>query len=409
MTSPDANLLPRSRVVTLSPPQVLCALRLANLGDDPYDPRQALVLAAQAFLDWTVTECDEFLEAGEETEGTTHTGLASGGSLWGRWREGLQRASSVIDMTYNGHRVALLVVARHEDSSAPADYALPEDWVIQDTLRAICCVYVQTDSAGGMTALLEGWAEPKELARGFRRARSDRSGSFVIDRSSLVPMHSLWEVLQAPGNEVDALTAIEKEERRLRPAAGPALRRIALLVSAAAAAILCAAAAVLLWKSVTPPQLARPVLEWRFETDAVRGASARVPVVYSGQPYTVGVRVATGRPHGWLFQVDARGAYLLAGLKAEEAGVLTCSHSDRFDDRPGFEYFVIILADQRVSQLDEAQGKWLGASELEALQTCARQEDDDAALRVIRGALDRILPRGTKIDVQVLRVEHRSR
>ena len=402
MSSPKPPLEPRSRIVALSAAEVVATLRRANAADDPYDPRQGLVLAAQAFLDWLVAEHDDRLAEGLPATLASDAEASGEEPVWQQRPACDQRASPVIDVAYNGHRVDLLTVARREGSSAPVEYSWPVTWAAQGAGTAVCCVYVEAEASGEVAVVLDGWVRAEALAQQLDAAAARGEDGVVVGEGSLLPMGALWEVL--------CERRLDDEARPADAGATPSVRRWRLPLRWVAVAAVAAVVVLAALRGLFPGRgrLSTSVVAWEFESERVRGATGMAAVAYSGQKYALRVEVATSRKHGWLFQIDAAGAYLLTSLQRLGTDLLGATYSDRFDDRPGPEYFVVVLANGKPAELGVAAGAvaWLSASDLSALQVRAREQDDQGAVALIREALQRAAPQDKGYDVRVLRVSH---
>lgn len=399
------------------PSEARGALQRANLGEDPFDPRQALILAAEAFLNWTLTEAEEHEEV--EPEEDEADGLDSAGeSLWGGWTESQQRSSPAIDMVYRGHRVAVVVASRHEASDTPVQYIWRRTWQeVREPLSGVCCAYVQPERSGEVTVLFEGWVEAREI--GASEMERGPDGEVVIPLGLLRSMGALWQVLGKKPVAKPARGGVSELKRAAAEVAGQRVERPTrpvvfwrnIFVTAAAAAVLVVA--ILRWApggGVRPPAISNPVVDWQFSPEGLRGAAGGVPVVYNRQKYDIQVRVATARSHGWLFQIDGSGAYLLTLLKPEGSGVLAGSYTDRFDDRPGLEYFATVLADADLPALNEEQGpaKWLSAEQVAELSRLAGEQKNVDASALLRRAVEKAAPGTGGCDVRLMLIEHRK-
>ncbi len=409
------NAMPRSRIVTLRAAAVASLLRLAGLADDPYDSRRGLLLAARCFLAWIAQEDEEDMDAILEQLSSMEDGDPMGTELdlpWVRPPAEIQPGSPVIDLIYCGHRVILSVVARDEASRAPVEYLLPSSELPWEP-SAVCCAYVQLERAGDVSVLFEGWVDPDRLDVSEFDSRRESAGLLRIDDESLQPMSKLLEQLRSPAERPVSVPASRVSRRREgRPPSRLLTRVLAVTTVVATAA---AIAFALLWidqgTELAPVAKgpSRPVIEFDVKLDLVRGSATEPQIAYDRQGYTVPVRATTFR-YGWVFQVDAEYAYLIKRLSQHSDGTLSAQVRDHFDDKPGLEYFIVVVADKEVPELGREKGEvqWLSPSDILDLQECARDQDDEAAINVLRVALYRIGLTDADCDLRVQLVEHRG-
>jgi hypothetical protein len=434
MQPPPLDLSPRTRLVPVSAEEADRVLRGLNLGDDPFDPRQGLALGSHAFLTWLAQEWETWRseQPGAEPRRSPRPRVLAD------WPEDLQRPGWVLELEYHGHRLALFVVCRREDAEAPAPYALPVAWVASRRASAVCFAYVQVSGEADPDAamvLLDGWVDANELSALELRA-SAGSRFLPVDRAALKPMHGLFALLREPAGPARPLTRDPHSILPIRPGIpgppeesplpfqadlpppGPAKRKppgFWLLGMTAASTLIAVILGLVLALrppevvevvKTRPPDFKRPVVQMDFQPGSVRGSS-NAPVVHNGQEYTFAVRAATRQPFGWLFLIDRASVSLLTRLSRQEDGTLAGQRRGRFDQRPGWEYFVTVLGNREPEALGgkPARVGWLTPEELGQLQELAQNQDDQAALAVIRQALERA---GLKdVDVRLQRVEHR--
>lgn len=440
------NAVPRSRIVTLRGAAVASLPRLAGLGDDPYDSRRGLALAAKGFLTWIAQEDEEDMDAILDELSSIEDGDPVETELelpWVRPPTELQPGSPVIDLIYSGHHVILSVVARDEAARAPIEYLLPPSELPWEP-PAVCCAYVQLERTGDVSVLLEGWVDPDRHDASEFDPQRESARPLRIDDDSLQPMSQLLERLRSPAErpvsipdsrvlgspegrsravvhaeeamEADGLARDDFERRPIvQTGRQPSHLLARVLVGTTAVATAAAITFALLW-SVQRRELAlagkepsHPVVEFDVKLDSVRGPAGGPQIVHSRQGYTVTVRATTLR-FGWVFQVDAENAYLLERLSEQPDGTLGVECRDQFDDKPGLEYFVVVLADKAVPELGQEKGEvhWLKRSDILQLQKCARDQDDAAAISVLSDALDGIRLSEVAYEVRVRLVEHRG-
>ena len=440
------NATPRSRIVTLRAAAVASLFRLAGLADDPYDSRRGLVLAARGFLAWIAQEDEEDMDAILEELSSMEDGDPVETELnlpWVRPPTELQPGSPVIDLIYGGHHVILSVVARDEAARTPIEYLLPPSELPWEP-SAVCCAYVQLERAGDVSVLLEGWVDPDRLAVSEFDPQRESARPLRIDDDSLQPMSQLLERLRSPAErpvsipdsralrsregrsravmhaekamEADGLTHDDLERRPIvRTGRQPFRLLTRVLAGTTAVATTAAIAFALLWSAqrdemvLARKEPLRPVIEFDVKLDSVRGSAAGPQIAYNRQGYTVPVRATTFR-FGWVFQVDAEYAYLLERLSERPDGTLGGQVRDHFDDKSGLEYFIVVVADKAVPELSQEKGEvqWLSPSDIRNLQKCARDRDDEAAIKVLRTALERIGLADVDYDLRVRLVEHRG-
>lgn len=400
---------PRSRVVTISPAEVQVALHRASLGDDPFDPRMGQILAVKAFWDWAAMEGEgEDWQRVDDAQVAAKQDKTDAESVWETAPEVLQRMSPVVDVVYEGHRIGLLPLVRREGARGPAEYALPTGDLVPLPLRleALCCVYIQFAQSGEATVLLDGFVGGTELKESLW-ADAGNKKAIVIPEEQLRPMHELYGLLMRRSGGAP-LDLSQGPHRVTWSTASMSMLVLGVCV-------VTAAVTWWLWPSgVRPPPtvaLARSVAEWQLNTEAVRGIQGIMPIVQSGQKYTLTVHVATPRPYGWLWQIDVRGAVLLGTLSAQGPGILGRTYTDEFDDLAGLEFFVVVLADAEVPEFAAAKqpAGWLSPVQAQKLQELGRQQDDEVAVALVRQALGWLEGRGTPYDVRIFRVNHLPR
>jgi hypothetical protein len=221
---------PRTRYARISPWEIEALLRDCALGQDPFDPRQGLALAASAFFECIRLE-DESYEATE---------VATGGSLLGvenpepsvRWAKELDAPCRVVELRWRGHHVGMLVGVRREGSHEHVTYTLPSDGIADCFWEAICCAYVQVDAMGEVNVLFDGWAEPQTLSGAHPRARCGAEPA-IITRGELQPMGRLLERLRKP-TEALRLVGAERAQPQMHIRLGNYVQRIPRPLAAAA-------------------------------------------------------------------------------------------------------------------------------------------------------------------------------
>jgi len=398
----------RWRVLTMRAAEVEVLVERWGLVGDPFDPRIGPVVAAQAFWDWIGLEEADTLTAPTPL-------LRTDASAWAEAPEAVQRVSPVIDVGYGGHRIGILPVVRRENSLGEAPYILVQDAGAGVSLRldALVCAYVELQACGDVAVLFDGYVTGEDLKEQPREEVQGGTAVLVeIPRSVLRPMSKLRLQLARgarPAGKPLALgtTAQTPHFRRGRRW----LRRwapISVTAVALAGVIVCLSLGVL----VLPdgPHLGGTVVNWGLSAETVRGPAGVTPVLLSGQEYQITVRAATPLALGWVYQVDAAGAYLLGRLSAVGANVLERTYEGRLDDRVGTEYFVVVLADVDPPALagDVGPAPWLTSGDLGRLQEAGRRQDDGAALEVLGQALKQSVFHNSPYEVQILRFEHRG-
>jgi hypothetical protein len=400
---PTVDLHPRFRIQHCDAAESRDAVIEAGLEDVPFDGRIPLVLATRGLLN-SLAEVDPDVLALLAEDGRAPADCLRAAEVVLPSLEQVPPGRSVLTLLYNGHRLALLVVAQREGAAAPAPYLLPETCLALDGADVVCCAYVRVDHDGGTTVLLDGWVDGRRLGALPRQTRAGEKCR-RIDVAKLRPMHELWLRLQATRRPT-----LLAYRRRFRRAARAGLR----LLPAAAALLF---AALWLWypRMVTNVLIARyagsPVVEWQVASRTL-GMRAVTPtrVVRSGDEYAVNLRVLTGRRFGWIYQVDDRVANLLGRLEARPDGALVGEHRGVFDDLVGLEYFVLILSERDLPALSVGgPAAWLTRAQLREIQDFARRGEDDQAAGVLRTALERLGWQGTAEDLRLERIDHRQR
>jgi hypothetical protein len=398
------SLDPRIRLVTMSRGEAADILDVADLGHDPFDPRQGLAFASHAFLRWLDEEADARAEDGEPPPPADSTD----GPV-AEWPAELQRPGWVLELTHRGHRLGLFVVVRQEDSVAPAPYALARDWLAARRVDAVCFLFVQTGEAPEHAAaiLLDGWLSAADL----NRLQPDPGATFVpIERARLHPMGSLFESLLRPAEVRPAPTPVEElppvpvpvPPPFPVPPPKPLLQKLLYAAAIGGATAACVLAAILVLRKprevvkdgevvYVPIPPGRTVVETGFRPATIRGAGS-VATVFAEQEYKFPVRAATRRKAGWLFLADKEEVRLLARLKPDD-GTLAAEYSGRFDRTPDGKAFIVVLADSSPPALgtEPDQVDWLTPKDLSDLQMHLNKGVPDATIRFVRDALKRFL------------------
>jgi hypothetical protein len=399
---PNADLLPRFEIQRFDAFETREVLLDAGLDDAAFDARAGGVLATHGLLDLLANVEAEAFDQEDEVSSRS-SGLAGDAAVVLPSMDRVSPNSPVLPLVYNGHRLALLVVAQREGATTPAPYLLPEAGRGPTRTDFVCCAYVRVDHDGGTTVLLDGWVDGTRLRTLPRQTRAGEKCR-RLDVTALRPMHELWVRLQSRRRRT-----LADSKSLFGPAAATAVK----LLPAAAAVLF---AILWLWyprTSTRPPSYTGgPVVEWQVASRAP-GMRAVTPtrVVRGGDDYTVNLRVLSGRRFGWMYQVDGREAHLLDRLEPRPDGSLAGEHRGVFDDFVGLEYLALILSDRDLPALSSADGPatWLTRDQIQQIQDFARRGEDDQAAQVLRTALERLGWQGTTEDLRLERIDHRPR
>ena len=417
---PEPLPLARTRIIRWTAEEVARVRAGAGLTADPLDPRIGSALAEAGWWRWANSAGEELAEAGRpclpRDQGRTDDDGAEGFSWWKDQPEAVQRLCPVVDVCYGDMRVGLLTVVRTAEVSAPVEYEAPVGLAKQLGLRLdyICPVYVQMEEDGGAIVLLEGCLPYSELAK---QAEDSEVGTFVpVEQDQLLGMAELWLRLNgevAAGAKASSGVVRESPAKTWLKAH---LRPVAQLALAAAVVLAVGVGmyeiGVLRRPAAPAPAPQASAAEWSLSARTLRGAQQTVPVLLSREPYVMSVRVATGRKAGWVYQVDASGAYFLGALRPGSDGTLDMEYKAELDERAGFEFFVAVLADAPWPALEAPTGHgpagWLSPAEARQLQDLAAQQDKAAIEKLLRQAVQASAPGGTACDVRYYWFEHRA-